>query len=288
MKRLVCVSFVAGIIWALALVATARATGSGAGLVVRHGDGRIVFRYVEFNEPSITGLDLLKRSGLSLVTAPYPGLGEAVCAIDGEGCPAEDCFCKSYGSPSFYWNYYYIGSSGQWVRSPLGAANRLVKDGDVDGWSWTSGPPGLPSVTIGQIAAMFGVSREPTASPSPISPTPQAELTADVTPQYATATPVPSPRPTNTPQSRSQPTPVMSPTASPPPEPGTATPTVAAGAGPRSTPTSTPVLLATATHDTTSSQRNADDGTPYVVFALMVGIVSGLIGIVWWRRSTHG
>ena len=39
-------------------------TGNQAALVVVHGDGSLVTRCVEFNEPQINGYDLLQRSGL--------------------------------------------------------------------------------------------------------------------------------------------------------------------------------------------------------------------------------
>ncbi|HID24016.1 MAG TPA: hypothetical protein EYP14_16665, partial [Planctomycetaceae bacterium] len=74
-----------------------------AGLIVVHGDGRVVTRCVPFDEETLTGADLLARSGLSVTFAAYGGLGQAVCAIDGEGCPAEDCFCRCKGASCAYW-----------------------------------------------------------------------------------------------------------------------------------------------------------------------------------------
>ncbi len=263
----------------------ARAETSGAGLVVRHGDGRVVYRYVQFSESSISGLELLKRSGLSVVSAPYPGLGEAVCAIDGEGCPAEDCFCKSYGSPSFYWNYYYIGGSGQWVRSNVGAASRRVSDGGVDGWSWTSGPPGLPATSIEEIAAMFGISRTPAASPQPTPPpSPTPRLFPTPTPSVSHATPTtvprvqPSPSPSATPvalpTATAAPSPEMAPSPTvqvPPQGPGLATATLAVPSpSPRASPTVIPKAV--------SGSSGA-----YAAFGVLVGLIVALIGAIWWR-----
>ena len=50
----------------------------------------------------MTGAEALQKSGLSLNVSVGGAFGMAVCTIDGEGCesPQEDCFCKSYGSPS--------------------------------------------------------------------------------------------------------------------------------------------------------------------------------------------
>jgi hypothetical protein len=124
----------------------ARRAAEPRGLVIRHGDGRVLYRYVEFTEPEITGSDLLIRSGVVLVTNPYPGLGEGVCKLDHEGCPADNCFCKSYQSPSYYWHYYRLNSAGDWTGVQTGPIGRKIHDGDVDGWSWTASESGLADV----------------------------------------------------------------------------------------------------------------------------------------------
>jgi hypothetical protein len=261
----------------------ARAQASGAGLVIRHGDGRIVYRYVQFGEAYITGLELLRRSGLQVVSAPYPGLGEAVCAIDGEGCPAEDCFCKSYGSPSLYWNYYYLGSGGQWTRSSLGAANRRIVDGDVDGWSWTSGAPGLPTTSVDKIAAMFNIVRAPNPSLQPteqlptIGPSPTVVPTQAEKPTPTAGRVVPSSSVTTSPS----PTTVQlpSPTATqlaadltvtlPTAVPQSVTPSVA--------PAPSPAPTATASQETGLASGS------YLAFGAIIGFMAALIGLLWWR-----
>jgi hypothetical protein len=139
-----------------------------AGLVVRHGDGRIVYAYVAFPEESISGVELLRRSGISLVTIGFGGLGEGVCTIDGEGCPASDCrrrVCQGSGADAPFWQYFRQRAPGEWVALTLGASATRVRDGDVDGWSWTGHDPGLPSLTIGDVARFAGVSGPP-ASPA--------------------------------------------------------------------------------------------------------------------------
>ena len=49
-----------------------------AGLVIRYGDGHLIYRVVEFSEPEITGIGLLVRSQLALVTSAYSGMGQGV------------------------------------------------------------------------------------------------------------------------------------------------------------------------------------------------------------------
>lgn len=161
------------ILVALAGIPTAGAASpptrlNGAGLVIKHGDGRVLYFYIQFSEPQITGEQLLERSGVSLDVTPYSGLGEGICMIDGEGCPSTNCFCKSYSVPSDYWRYHTLASNGQWVFRSTGPAERIVHDGDVDGWSWSSTDGDLPATSIDQIAKMNGVNRaqvESIASP---------------------------------------------------------------------------------------------------------------------------
>jgi len=150
---------------------SARAAGA-VGIVIRHGDGRILYAYVPLTSDQMTGAEALQKSGLTLNVTAGGAYGTAVCAIDGEGCaaPKENCFCKSYGDPSFYWHYYARGPDGAWRTASIGAANRVLHDGDVDGWSWTSGDSELASVTLAQIAAAVqSPNATPTSTTAPIA-----------------------------------------------------------------------------------------------------------------------
>jgi hypothetical protein len=161
---------------------------NGAGLVIKHGDGRTLYFYVQFSEPQITGAQLLERSGVSLDVTPYSGLGEAICLIDGEGCPSSNCFCKSYANPSVYWRYQRLTSAGQWVFIQSGPDQTVVHDGDVDGWAWSATNGDLPNTSIDEIAKLNGIKRE--QAPTLSTPTSQSSLTAS---PIATASPVASP-----------------------------------------------------------------------------------------------
>jgi hypothetical protein len=168
------------------------------GLVVAHGDGTTVTRCVEFSEPEITGYDLLIRSGLDTVFSAYGGTGMAVCAVDGEGCPAGDCFCQCQGSPCVYWAYYRL-KDGQWEYSGLGAGGRAVSSGEVEGWAWGEGgteggamPPVIafdqicapPATDTPTATATWTSSRSPTTTPTWVndpSPMPVSAHTATPT-----------------------------------------------------------------------------------------------------------
>lgn len=175
----------------------ARAAGA-VGIIVRHGDGRLLYAYVPLTSDGITGADALQKAGFTLNVSVGGSFGVAVCTIDGEGCvaPKEDCFCKSYGDPSFYWHYYLHNPDGSWRNSSLGAGNRVLRAGDVDGWSWTSGDNNLPAVTLEQIAtAVQTPNATPTAAPLPTATTPDGPTTAPtVVASIATATTDTQPR----------------------------------------------------------------------------------------------
>jgi len=168
----------------------ARAAGA-VGIIVRHGDGRLLYAYIPLTSDGITGAEALQKAGFTLNVSIGGSFGVAVCTIDGEGCvaPREDCFCKSYGDPSFYWHYYLHNPDGSWRTASLGAGNRVLHAGDVDGWSWTSGDNNLPAVTLEQIAAAVQApNATPTAVPLPTATTVVASVataTADTQPRAA-------------------------------------------------------------------------------------------------------
>lgn len=137
--------------------ATAESPPNSAGLVIRHGDGSVSYYLVHFGEQQITGTQLLERAGVQVKMTPYAGMGEAVCRIDGEGCPSANCFCKSYTNPSIYWHYYKLSNDGTWTLLPYGPDQRTVRNGDVDGWSWSSQTGDLPPTSLEKIARVNGV-----------------------------------------------------------------------------------------------------------------------------------
>ncbi len=147
------------------------AHANSAGLVIRHGDGSVLYFLVQFSEAQISGTQLLERAGVSIDVTPYAGIGEAICRIDGEGCPATDCFCKSFANPAVYWRYHKLGPDGNWVFLPSGPDAREVHNGDIDGWSWSSKDGELPPVTLAQIAQITGVTlaASPTADATSVS-----------------------------------------------------------------------------------------------------------------------
>jgi len=125
-------------------VTTAEKTSSKAALVVTLPDGSSLLRCVEFEGETISGYDLLANSGLQLAAKYSPGMGNAVCGIEGQGCPTDNCFCKQ---PD-YWSYWHF-ENGEWGYSAVGADVYEVSAGMVDGWAWGSLSPA--QVTFDQV-----------------------------------------------------------------------------------------------------------------------------------------
>ena len=103
-----------------------------ATVIVQLDDQARIVRGVEFTTP-ISGVTALQWSGLDVVISDT-SFGPAVCAIEGVGCPATDCFCNA----THYWGYsYWDGET--WQSYPVGAGSSLIsQSGAIEGWRWGS------------------------------------------------------------------------------------------------------------------------------------------------------
>jgi hypothetical protein len=134
-----------------------------SGIVIRPGDGTVTYVYVPL-EDSVSGIELLRRSGVSLLTVGFGGLGDGVCQIEETGCDVGPCrtrLCQTGDRESPYWRYFQRDDSGNWVASPLGGSVTKIEPGEVDGWSWTPDDPKLPDVEIGAIPALAHATGNP-------------------------------------------------------------------------------------------------------------------------------
>lgn len=117
-----------------------------AGVVIDFGSGRVNTYCVTFTESSLTGYELLQRTGLP-IDAVADASGVAVCRIGGAtgtGCSSSNCFCQF---PK-YWSYWNQ-QDGAWVYSNVGPGSAQVSDGMVNGWLWgdATQPPAWVSLT---------------------------------------------------------------------------------------------------------------------------------------------
>ena len=219
-----------------------------AGLVLQFADGSTKTYCVAFDGESITGLDLLLKTGLEVRVESFGGAGAMICKIGPDGCdfPEEPCVCQSYGPGGVYWSYHHL-KAGRWATSGVGVSSYQLHDGDVDGLAWSAGKP-PPLTTFSQVC-----------SAAQVGPPTEAQATATDRP--------PSPVPTKPPATSTlqplRPTPTRQPTLPPPLRPpATATPTSdvrASSTTPTHTSTAPP---ATATSTLTSGARPTDSPTP--------------------------
>jgi hypothetical protein len=228
--------------------ALAQGGQSRAGLVLQFPGGSTQTYCVPFDGDSISGLDLLLKSGLDVKVQVYGGLGAEICEIDSTGCdyPNQACACQSYGPGGVYWSYFHL-KDGQWQTSIVGAGSYKVHNGDVEGWAYSSGkPPAL--YTFSQVCPAPPPPPIPTDTPTRPTPTSRPPLPTLTPKPRATSTlrhPSPTPRP--------QPT-------STEPEAATATPAAIAQATATATLTLTPT--ATTEASPTSTAQPTETSTP--------------------------
>ena len=116
----------------------AQAQGDDAGrahVIVQLDDTASIVRTVAFT-PSVSGLDILSLSGLDVITHATE-YGTSVCAIQGVGCPAEDCFCQcADGATCRYWGYFKWDAAA-WSAYEVGADVSVISEtGAIEGWFW--------------------------------------------------------------------------------------------------------------------------------------------------------
>jgi hypothetical protein len=121
------------------------ASANTAGLVIVHANGTVKTRAVEFDEPSISGTELIRRSGLDY-SIMNGSAGEAVYMIDGEG-DTNGWVTKE--NKTYYWGFY-VFDRDKWKYSSVGAGSIVVKAGDIMGWHWQyyGQPIGFPATSI--------------------------------------------------------------------------------------------------------------------------------------------
>jgi hypothetical protein len=234
-----------------------------ASLVVTFDDDRTITFCIEFSEESITGIELLERSGLPVNRGTAGGLGSQVCMIDGQGCSDPgDCFCQCKGGTCAYW-IYHRRNNGVWQYSSIGAGIRTIRDGDADAWVWggSGDTPGAPAPECPEATP------EPSPVPSPtpsLTPRPSATTRTSATPAVEpTQTPVPvnSPLPALAAPTSASEAPLSQPTTTLP----NALPTSAvlgAQQDPQPSATATPGPGARTTSPTPAASRTPSRKTP--------------------------
>ncbi|MEO8285805.1 MAG: hypothetical protein ABI670_05170 [Chloroflexota bacterium] len=223
---------------------------SSAGLVIQFPDGSTQTYCIAFEGESISGLDMLLKTGLDVKVEAYGGIGAQVCKIGATGCdyPDQPCACQSFGPGGVYWSYHHL-KDGQWRTSITGASSYRVRNGDVEGWAWSSGTAPALS-TFSQLCPAAVPQPTNTTIPEPPTPTLPPSPTQPARP---TATPVLPTKAIPTATSR-RPTPTTVPEIPPTaPEPEVTPTELPATALPTSTDTPTTEPTATVTNTATST-----------------------------------
>ncbi len=123
----------------LALLPAPKISADGpdeAHILVQFGKNEAIVRPISFTAP-ISGLAALEMTGLDIVTT-VTGFGPAVCAIEGVGDSAANCFSSGFWAYSFW-----TGSA--WESYLVGAGSSVVNDGAIELWSWSPGFVSPPS-----------------------------------------------------------------------------------------------------------------------------------------------
>ena len=133
-----------------------------AGVVVRYSDGQVRKMCIPFEERTISGYELLQRTNLAL-DVERSAIGNAICKIGGTGCSSGDCFCRY---PTFWGYWTRDAGERSWDFSDVGARDRKVRDGSLDGWSWGRDGKPAPELSFDEVCAARGDTKdgEPTAS----------------------------------------------------------------------------------------------------------------------------
>lgn len=116
--------------------AVACAAEANAAVHVIGGDGRDLARCVAIEPGATTGIDALRRAGVTLTTEEFAGAGSLVCAIDGVGSrfPDAPCVPPCAAGRCRFWAYLTRERGGPWRFSSIGASTRILRDGDADAW----------------------------------------------------------------------------------------------------------------------------------------------------------
>lgn len=152
-------------------VSVCAAAGSHhAALVVEHADGSTLTRCVAFDTATISGEELLNRSGVAWSGRTFGSFGDAVCALDGEPAQYIDCPGKDR-----YWAVFVARGAGSWQLANVGISSLAIHDGDAEGFRFdpASGVPAAPLSAAGVCAAAATpVPRRSVAPGSGASPAP--------------------------------------------------------------------------------------------------------------------
>ncbi|NOX61151.1 MAG: PEP-CTERM sorting domain-containing protein [Chloroflexi bacterium] len=106
------------------------ANSKRVGLVVQYEDGSVHAEIVKVLKNATTA-DVLKAAQVPVALAET-SFGPALCSIDNQGCPSDNCFCN----PDKFWAYYHLEGDA-WAVSQVGIGGYAPADRAVEGFAWS-------------------------------------------------------------------------------------------------------------------------------------------------------
>ena len=98
-------------------------------------------RVITFDADSITGIQALDLAGATPVVYSFSGQGGAVCRLFGVGRDAGPNCLGGADGDNRYWAYFRAPSgTSSFTYSRAGGGSTQVRDGDVEGWKFGTGP----------------------------------------------------------------------------------------------------------------------------------------------------
>jgi hypothetical protein len=129
---------------------------NSAGLYIEWGDGYIAEFLVKFEETTVTGLGLFDiteaETSLTTVRSDF-GWGVFVDGITYDGHSD-----TGFGGGEDWWHYWIKDAGeGSWTSPAFGAVDRIVEDGDWDGWVYGRAGAPIPEPATIVLLALGGL-----------------------------------------------------------------------------------------------------------------------------------
>ena len=129
-KRLVLTLIVLLLLALVATTAFANGDTKEVALVITYSDGTTHTEIVTVPADATTA-DVLEAADTPVGMADS-GWGPAICNINDDGCPVDNCFCDS----EHFWAYYHLVGDA-WEASAVGVGSYIPGNETVEGFAWS-------------------------------------------------------------------------------------------------------------------------------------------------------
>ncbi|MCO6449995.1 MAG: PEP-CTERM sorting domain-containing protein [Caldilineales bacterium] len=130
-KRLILVTLVLLLLAAIGSTVAAQGATKQVGVVIRFDNGSVHSEIVTVPTDATTA-DVLEAALIPVGLFDL-GFGPAVCNIDSQGCPTDDCFCDA----EHFWAYYHQINQNAWESATVGVGDYTPANRSVEGFAWS-------------------------------------------------------------------------------------------------------------------------------------------------------